>query len=239
MSDDGTTRKVKPVRRRVATPVAEQATRPVKAVKRRPPAPAPRGLLPAEALQGSCYRFVETNLGWGRKTSLTTNRYEVQLGDRTPVLYTPQRFSLSPGWRFEVRDLRDALRFTLQLGLHKLVMRKLTVRTPGGEVLGRLEQRFSLMEVKFEVLNPDGSLRFTLYQPAEKHTAYDICRGDAWVAHIARDEAPPMVGPGDMLRFEDAFRVDLATSTVDEVDRVLIIAATLFMDRVFHTGDMD
>lgn len=235
MSDDGTTRKVKAVRRKAATPVGEQATRRVKAVKRPPPAPASRGLLPVEALKAKCFRFLETKPAWGFQSDFTTNRYEVQLGDRTPVLYTPRRLSLLPGWRFEVRDLGDVPRFTLSLGLQKLVMRKLTVFTPGGEELGRLEQRFTMMEVKFDLLNPDGSLRFTLYQPAEKYTVYEIRHGDFCVARISKDRAPPMKGLGDLLRFEDAFRVDLESSTLDEVDRVLIIAAAIFMDRVFHT----
>lgn len=230
---------MKAVRRRAATPIAEQATRKVQAVKRKRPAPVSLGLLPDEALKARCFRFLETNLGGGRQSSLTTNRYEVQLDDRTPVLYTPQRFSLLPGWSFEARDLDGVLRFTLSLGLQKLVMRKLTVFTPEGEELGRLEQRFSMMEVKFDILKPDGSLRFTLYQPAEKYTVYEIRAGDFCVARISKDRAPPVEGLRDLLRFEDAFRVDLESTALDEVDRVLIIAAAIFMDRVFHTGKHD
>lgn len=231
MGDDGKTRKVKAVRRKTETPVADQATRPVKAVKRRP---RPLGLLPEEALEAKCFRFLETNLGWGLRSSLASDRYEVQLGDRTPVLYTPPRVL---GWRFEVRDLGDGLRFTLSLGLQRLVMRKLTVRTPEGEELGRLEQRFSLMEVKFDILNPDGSLRFTLYQPAEKYTVYEVRDGDFCVARISKDKGPAMKGLRDVLTFADAFRVDLESSRLDERDRVLIIAAAVFMDRVFHTHE--
>ena len=231
MTDGGKTRNVKAVQRRAKTPVAEQATGPVKAVRR---APKPLGLLPEDALKGSSFRFLETNPGWGIST---TDRYEVQLADRTPVLYTPQKFSLLPGWHFEVRDMRDALLFTLSLGLKKLVMRKLTVFTPEAEELGRLEQRFSLLEVKFDILNPDGSLRFTLYQPAAKYTSYDIRDGDFQVARIAKDALPPRKARRGMVK--DAFRVDFESSTLDERDRVLIIAAALFMDRVFHTGEDD
>lgn len=198
------------------------------------------GLLPEAAMKVTCFRFLETNLGWGMQSDFTTNRYEVQIGsDRTPVLYTPQRFSLVPGWKFEVRDLDDRLRFTLSLGLQKLVMRTLTVRTPEGEDLGRLEQRFSLMEVKFDVLNPDGSLRFTLYQPAEKFTVYEVRDGEFCVARISRDRRPPVKTLREVMSFEDAFRVDLESATLDERDRVLILSAAIFMDRVFHTGDDD
>lgn len=237
MTDGGKTRKVKAVARKTQTAIADQATRPVKAVKRKPVSSL--GLLPGEALNARCFRFLETNLGWGVKSDLTTDRYEVQLEDRSAVLYTPQKLSLLPGWHFEVRDMSEVLRFTLSLGLQKLVMRKLTVFTPEKEELGRLEQRFSLMEVKFDILNPDGSIRFTLYQPAEKFTVYEIRDGDFCVARISKDQPPPMKGIRDVMKFEDAFRVDLESSTLDERDRVLIIAAAIFMDRVFHTGEDD
>lgn len=197
------------------------------------------GLLPPEALEQKCFRFLETNLGWGLQTNLTTDRYEVQSRDRTPLLYTPRLFSVLPGWHFEVRDMSDVLRFTLSLGLQKLVMRKLTVFTPEGEELGRLEQRFSLMEVKFDILNPDGSLRFTLYQPAERYTVYEIRDGEFCVARISKDRPPRAKSMRDVMKFEDAFRVDLESSTLDECDRVLIIAAAIFMDRIFHSGDSD
>ena len=197
------------------------------------------GLLPPEALAQKCFRFLETNLGWGLQTNLTTDRYEVQASDRTPLLYTPRLFSVLPGWHFEVRDMSDVLRFTLSLGLQKLVMRKLTVFTPEGEELGRLEQRFSLMEVKFDILNPDGSLRFTLYQPAERYTVYEIREGDFCMARISKDRPPRAESLRDAMKFEDAFRVDLESSTLDERDRVLIIAAAIFMDRIFHSGESD
>lgn len=235
MADDGSTRKTKAVRRRGATPVAEQATRPVKAVKRRPKAVARLGLLPEEALGARSYRFLETKGPWGLQSDFTTNRYEVQLEDRTPVLQTPRRFSLVPGWHFEVRDLAGALRFALSLGLQKLVMRKVRVLSPGGEELGRIEQRFSMMDVKFDVLDPDGSLRFRLFQPADRYTVYELYDGDFRVARISKDRAPPVKSLGELLRFDDAFRVDLESSTLDERDRVLAISAALFMDRVFHT----
>lgn len=83
MADDDATRKVKAVRRRAPTPVADQPTRPVKAVKRRPPRPAPLGLLPEAALEATCFRFLETNLGFGLQSNDTTNRYEVQLESAT------------------------------------------------------------------------------------------------------------------------------------------------------------
>ena len=161
----------------------------------------------------------------------------IMAGESTPLLYTPRQFSMLPGWHFEVRDMSDVLRFTLTLGLQKLVMRKLTVFTPGGEELGRLEQRFSLMEVKFDVLNPDGSLRFTLYQPGERFTEYEIRDGDFCVARISKDRPAPVEGLRDLMKFEDAFRVDLESSTLDERDRVLIIAAAIFMDRLFQSDD--
>lgn len=232
MTDGGKTRKVKAVQRKPS--IADQNTRPVKAVKRKPRS---LGLLPEEALTSKSYRFLETNLGLGFKSDLTTDRYEVQLEDHSAVLFTPQKFSLLPGWYFEVCDMYEVVRFTLSLGLQKLVMRKLTVRTPEGEEIGRLEQRFSMMEVKFDILNPDGSVRFTLFQPAEQFTVYEIRVDEFCVARISKDRPAPMKGVRDVLRFEDAFRVDLESSSLDEVDRVLIIAAAIFMDRVFHTGE--
>ena len=233
--DDGATRKVKAVKRK--TPIADQATRRVQAVKRKPK-PVSLGLLPEEAMKGSTFRFLETNLGWGFKSDLTTDRYEIQLNDRTPVLQLPPDFSLFlPGWHFDVCDMAGTVRFTLSLGLQKLVMRKLTVCDAEGSELGRIEQRFSLMEVKFDIVNPDGSLRFEIFQPAEKFTVYEIREKDFVIARISKDRPAPMKGIKEVLNFEDAFRVDLESKLIDERDRVLIIAAAIFMDRVFHTTE--
>ena len=155
------------------------------------------------------------------------------------MLYARQRFSFFSGWKFEVRDLDDGVRFKLSLGLQKLLMRKLTVSTPEGEELGRFEQRFTLMEVKFDILRPDGSLRFTLYQPAERYTVYEIRDGDFCVARISKDRLPTAQDMPRHLNFKDAFRVDLESTTLDDVDRVLILSAAIFMDRVFHSGKND
>lgn len=233
MSDDERTRKVKAVHRKPQNTVANEATRPVKAVKRRA---TKLGLLPEAALTARAFRFLETNLGWGFESDFTTHRYEVQLDDRTPILQAPPRFSLLPGWRFELLDLADRPRFTLSLGLQKLVMRTLTVLAPDGEVLGRLEQRFSLMDVKFDILNPDGSTHFTLYQPSDVFTRYEVRVRDACVARISKDRPDRTRGFRDMMAFEDAFKVELESSLLDERDRVLLIASAIFMDRVFHTG---
>jgi len=92
---------------------------------------------------------------------------------------------------------------------------------------------------KFQRPNPDGPSRFTLDQPAGKYTVYGIRDGACCVARISKDKPPPMKGLRDVLKFEDAFRVDLESSSLDERDRVLIIAAAIFMDRVFHTGEKD
>ena len=240
-SGDEKTRKTKAVRRKPAVAIADQTTRRVKAVKRRAPereTPS-TNLLPPEALKAKSFRFLETNLGFGFQSDLTTDRYEVQLPDCTPLLFTPRRFSLLPGWKFEVRDMHDMPRFSLHLGLHKLVMRRMEVRDPDGVEIVRFEQRFSMLTVEFDILDPDGHLLFKLFQPSSAYTTYEIRSGEAVVARLSKDRRPPVKGLREVVDFVDAFRVDITSSLLDDRDRIVLIAAAIFMDRLYQSGERD
>lgn len=238
MADDQRTRKVRAVQRKAKAPVADVPTRRVKAVRRKAEpnlnAP-PEGLLPQEALKAKTFRFVESNNNWG--SGFTTDAYEVQLSDRTPVLRSPRRFEMFPGWRFELRDLEGSLRFTLELGRKKLVLDTLEVTAPDGEVIARIEQRPTLMEVKFDIFDGKGRERFLLFQAAAGYTSYDVLERGFRVARISKDKAPPVKNFFTLDGFVDAFRVDLDSALLDERDRVTLIAAALFMDRIYFTGE--
>ena len=89
----------------------------------------------------------------------------------------------------------------------------------------------------FDILDPAGALLFKLFQPSEQYTTYEVRSGEVCVARISKDRGPKAKDMRDVLRFEDAFRVDLESSLLDERDRVILISAALFMDRVSQTGD--
>jgi hypothetical protein len=102
MADDGETRKVRAVRRKKASSVADAPTRAVKAVRRRTvpnAAAAPLGLLPTAALKARTFRFVESNGNW--KSGFAASRFCPAGGSSCAI---------SGG----------ALRFTLRLSFKKL-----------------------------------------------------------------------------------------------------------------------
>ncbi len=237
MADDEKTRPARAVRRRpAASSIADVPTRKVQAVQRRAPAstPMPRGLLPREASTTRCFRFLETR--GLLQSGFTTDRYDVSDDEGAVFLQVARSFSLFPGRRLELIDLEGNLRFSMIRRRRNLVLNDLDVYAPDELLLARFEQRFTGFEVKFDIFDTDGALRFHLFQPQEVATRFDVLVGETVVATIGKDSRPITDDVVEFLRFVDAFRVDLHSRHLDERDRVILLAAALFLDRVFFTG---
>jgi hypothetical protein len=231
--DDEKTKPVRAVQRRAApTPIADLPTGPMRAVKRRSPAPASGpGLLPKEARQETCFHFVERSTVL--RASTTSDRYEVFLRDGRQVLHVPATNQLLKGRRLEFHDEHQRVRFTVVHSLRKLVLNDLAIFDDADAPLGRITQHLTAREVKFDVLDARDALRFTLFQAADEHTRYEVRDGDFVVATLARERPDTRARGRWAWLTVDAFRVELHSSTLDETDRILLLSAGLFMDRLF------
>lgn len=219
------TRLVKAVQRKPAAAVANVETRRVKAVKRR----AAR-LLPAALLEANALWFSEVS-----RLNFTGNDYEIGLGPRSPELLAESRLHVFRGWRYDFTEA-GVTRFSMSRKSQLLVFAGLKVFDAEKKVLGEFHQRATGFSVHFDVVDAAGTVRLSVRQPADVWTEFTVWRGDRRLAELFRCDRP-----GSSLfeadRVVDAFRLEFHGPT-DEVDRALIIAAGIFLDRLyFSRGD--
>lgn len=230
MRDDDKTRPVKAVQRRSSS-VSEAATRKVKAVKRRPPVVQARWLS-AEVQGSSVYRFIE-------RLGLRASPYDVTLGGEEVVLRALPRTTLLAGWHYDFVDLHEQPLFSVRRGLHKLIFHELTVLDADGSPLARFRQKPSVLSVHFEVSDAAGEPRFDLRQPANTTTRFTLERGGVPAAQLARDYRKWDGSLKQAITVRDAFKAMELNAALDELDRVVVLAAALFMDRLYFTDDHD
>lgn len=123
-------------------PPDDEATRPVKAVARRPSL----GLLPAELLTAKQVRFVER-----KSKGLRANDYEVEVDGSVPMDVESQ-LHVFRGWRYDFTT-NGAARFSIQRSQPMLVLEGLRVVDAAGEDLGALQQELTGLSVHFEVVD--------------------------------------------------------------------------------------
>jgi hypothetical protein len=230
-SDDETPLNTPRVKRGQSSAVSEAETRPaVKAVKRRPVASS-AGLLPESLASLSTIRCVEKNpvvkllIVGGRE-----HQYEFEGSELTA---SPASFFLR-GWHYALRDGAGTLRFSVKRGLRWLLFNQMRVFDPDGLLIGRFSQRLSGLEVHFDVFDGEGNQRFALRQPAGEYRTFWAQSGGVDMGRIERDFVKWDGTLKQALAVRDAFKIELNPS-LEELDRVLIIAASLLIDRLYFT----
>jgi uncharacterized protein YxjI len=203
--------------------VAEEATRPVKAVRRL----ARTGLLPASLLESKRVRFIE----WA-SINFTGNDYEVHDDDGAVALRAESRLHVFRGWRYDFTE-DGSVRFSMSRKTKLLLLDGLKVFDANKRVLAEFQQRVTAFAVHFDVIDEQGTARFVIEQPADAWTRFAVRRGSTQLAAIERDHR---VWDGSLkhLTMRDAFSIWFQAPT-DELDRVLIIAAALFLDRLYFS----
>lgn len=222
MHDDDETRPVRAVRKRIE----EQETKLRPAVVRRN---SPR-LLPTEIAGTTVVRSVERSKLL--RTDLSTDTYHFENG--ALVASAPWRL-LFHRWRFDFHDADGKLRFWFERGLRRLLFNQLEVFDANDVLLGRFEQQLSGLEVHFEVFDADGKPRFSLKQPAGTYASYFATFDGAELGRIGPERVEWDGSAKQALTTEDALRIEF-NNEADELDRVLLIAGAVFMDRIYSTG---
>ncbi len=222
MNDDET-RPVRAVRKRIA----EQETKLRPAVVRR------STLLPQELLRASTITCIE-NMTWGSFFGVNTDSYHFEPGGL--VAKAPWRLFFT-GWRYEVRDEDGALRFVIERGLQWLIFQKLQVFDGEGRLLARFEDHSGLMAVQFNAVDDEGKLLLTFTQPANTYTRFFAKKHGVQVAEFEREYEKWKNAWRHKLSVRDAFNIVGIDDSLNEVERVLLLAASLFFDRLYFTGD--
>lgn len=138
------------------------------------------------------------------------------------------------GWHYEFVDATGALRFSMRRGW-RLLSHRLRVFGDDGRLLARLEQRPSLMALHFDVFDAEGNLRLELTQPANIFTRFHALKDGREVAQIEREYRTWRDAWKHKLSVRDAFNIVSIDPSLDELDRLSLIAAALFFDRLYFT----
>lgn len=153
---------------------------------------------------------------------LTGSDYDFDVG--STQLTARSKLGLVRGWKYEFVDGNRTL-FSMRRGKRLLLLERLTIRDANDEVLATFGQRATGLSVHFEIFDATGELRLELRQPADLWSRFDLSRGGVDVATISR-------------RDRHHGTVELLEPTLDEFERVLTLAAAVFVALVyFSPGD--
>lgn len=227
MHDDDATRPVRAVKKRIED--QETKLRPAVA-RRRQVTPQ---LLPYALSSAETIHCVESSRF--TKGTFSANSYRFEPGGLTA--HAPWRL-LFHRWRYDFVDDAGKLRFWFERGLKRLVLNQLEVFDGSDTLLGRFEQRLTGMSVHFDVFDADGAPRFALQQPADTYASYFATYEGTELGRISPDGIEWDGSVRQAMTLQDAVRVDLNAQT-EELDRVLLIAGAVFMDRVYSTGKQE
>ncbi len=229
--------------------VNDDETRPVRAVRRASSREAPTQLrpavrrrsieqahwLPPELQQLSNIDCVEERRL--RREFLTHHNTYFFAGRR--LIARPRWRLFRSFWKFDFILPTGETLFSATRGLRWLVLETMTVRDAHGAVLGRFVQRATAMNVHFDVFDAHGEKRMELRQPSDTFTTFWLYASGQEVGRIERRFRTWDGSLKQLLRFEDAFELVALNPALDELDRVLAIAAGLLVDRVFFSGKDD
>lgn len=207
--------------------IHDVTTRPVKAVKRR----ATLGLLPAELLSAGSAHFVERV-----SDAFTANDYEIDVGDGGVVMDVVSRLNILRGWSYDFAT-NGTVRFSMKRTRQLLVFDGLRVLDANEAVLGELRQQPTAFSVHFDAVDAAGQHRFSVHQPEDEWRRFDLSGPAGQLAVVTRTDRSPARRRPKKGTAVDAFELAFVGAP-DELDRVLCLAAAVFVDRLyFSSGD--
>lgn len=186
--------------------------------------------MPAALLEAERLCFTEL-----RGFSLSGNDYEIADGDGPVVMRAESRLHLFRGWRYDF-TVDGQTRFSMRRKTRLLLLDGLEVCDADGALLGAFHQRPTGFAVHFDVVDRAGALRFTVQQPSDVWTHFFAQRGAAALAEFDRAHRVWDGTTTQAVSVQDAFEVRLQ-EPADELDRVLLVAAGLFLDRLYFSRD--
>lgn len=120
--------------------------------------------------------------------------------------------------RREVLIVKHPFRFFFQ---------RLEIYTPAGGYLGALQQRFAILRKKFDVENAQGQVVMHMDSGLFQFWTYPFRKGSMEVAVIRKKWSGALK---EIFTDADNFQISFGHSNLNEVERILILAAGVFID---------
>jgi uncharacterized protein YxjI len=171
----------------------------------------------------------------------TRNKYAIEAEDGAPIAYAAEQQKGILGillrqilghWRtFEIAFFGPD-RQPLMTAVHpfRFFFQRLEVSTADGRSLGAIQQRFAFLHKKFDVQSSDGRVLMTVASPFWRIWTFAFERMGREVARIEKKWGGLL---SEAFTDKDRFRVQFADSSVTGDERMLLLAAALFIDLVY------
>ncbi len=168
----------------------------------------------------------------------TRNKFEIVGTDGAPLGFAAEqgkgfgavlaRMFLGHWRTFEIHVF-DASRQLVAVALHpwRFFFQRLEVRAPDGRPLGALQQRFSLLYKRFDVEDAVGTARLRVSSPLWKPWTFPFERDGREVAFVRKKWSGFMK---ETFLDADDFMIEFVDPSLGEDDRLLLVAAGLFID---------
>lgn len=168
----------------------------------------------------------------------TRNKYGIFTNDRTQVGYAAEQGSgifgllarsmLGHWRRFDILFF-DALRQPLFRAVHpfRFFFQRLEIYTAQGQFLGALQQRWSLFRKRFDVQGPQGNVVLEMSSGFFKPWTFPFSRNGNEVAVIEKKWSGAF---SEFFTDKDNFRVRFVGSLLTRDERLLVLAAAVFID---------
>jgi uncharacterized protein YxjI len=168
----------------------------------------------------------------------TRNKFEIVAADGTPLGFAAEQgkgFGAMIGrqllghWRsFEIHVF-DAQRQPVAVAVHpfRFWFKRIEVKTPDGRLVGALQQRFAMLHKRFDVQDALGATRLRVKSPLWKPWTFPFERDGRDVAFVRKKWSGLMK---ETFTDADNFLVEFVDPSLTEDDRLLVLAAGLFID---------
>lgn len=177
----------------------------------------------------------------------TRNKYAISTADRAQVAFAAEQQKgflgmlfrqLAGHWRsFEITFF-GADRQPIFRAVHpfRFFFQRLEVYAPSGELLGALQQRFGVLTKKFDVEDARGNVLFEMRSSLFQLWTFPFYRAGEQMAVIEKRWSG---GLTELFTDKDNFRVRYGRAGLDPTERLLILAAAIFVDLQYFEKKAD
>lgn len=171
----------------------------------------------------------------------TRNKYEILTEDKQRVGYAAEQQKGFLGflmrqflghWRSFDLHFFDANKNEYMKALHPFCFffQRLEINDISGSPIGSLQQRFSLITKKFDVLNENGQVIMKMRSPVWKPWTYPFYSREKEVACVLKKFSGIFT---EFFTDKDNFLVEFKSDELSEKEKKVILATSLFIDLVY------
>ncbi len=110
------------------------------------------------------------------------------------------------------------------------LFRRIEIRTPSGEPLGAVQQRFSLLSKRFDVENSQGMVVMEVSSPIWKLWTFEFMSGNKAVAYVRKKWSGLMM---EAFTDKDNFLVEFSSPDLTNEEKNLVMASAVFIDLLY------